>query len=140
MRTLLVNLTLVLLFLPALALAADGKNLVIEITDEAGLPIPHAVVRNPVEKSRHSVHRENGRWKAEALHIEGDRHVVFKPGTLLTFEVSAAGYANEFVQYVVHRRSNFIRVALTAGVDLFELDPADEPLVAFRRDRPRDPR
>ena len=55
------------------------------------------------------------------------------------FEVSAPGYNNRFIEYVVRKRKNVILVVLPKmELDLSEDDDMDDPVIQFGRDKPID--
>ena len=119
------------------ALAEDpGVKVTVRVVDQEGNPVPTAVVRHPKEESRHRVNTENGEWSASVLYFPDGSEFIFEKGTILDLEISAPGYNNVAVQYVVKKRKNTVEVSL----EPFIIDDADESeddiIVGFGRDRP----
>lgn len=123
------------------AWAADtGLPVAVKVLDTAGAPIPTAVVRHPDEKERHRVNIENGTWTGEAVYLEDGTELLFAKNMELVFEVSAPGYKNVRVPYIVQKRKNVVEVVLEK-LDI-ELDPeedgAEGPAIQFKHDVPRE--
>ncbi|MEZ4319546.1 MAG: hypothetical protein R3F61_18670 [Myxococcota bacterium] len=123
----------------AVAMAQDeGIPVTVEVRNEVGEVIPTAVVRHPNEKEQHKVNTETGRWTEKVLYMMDGSEFTFAKGEILTFEVSAPGYKNETVTYVVRKRKNLIPVAL-AKLDLDLTEDQDmSPNINFGRDKPLD--
>lgn len=116
-----------------------GIPVTVQVTDEAGAPIPTAVVRHPEEADRHRVNTETGRWVASVLYLPDGSELVFEKGKELEFEVSAPGYANARVKYFVRKRKNLVPVVLQKmELKLEEDDDMEDPVIQFGRDKPID--
>lgn len=141
-KTLRIAAGAVLLFASSgLAFAADDEGIpvTVEVMDEVGNPIPTAVVRHPEETFRHRVNAENGAWSNTSLWLPNGDELRFVKGMTVQFEVSAPGYNNRFVEYVVRKRKNVISVVLSKmELDLSEDDEMDDPVIQFGRDKPID--
>jgi hypothetical protein len=123
------------------AFAQDGGIPVsVRVVDIEGKPIATAVVRHPEEKERHRVNMENGTWTGEAVYLEDGTELLFQKNMEIVFEVSAPGYKNERVPYLVRKRKNLTLVTLTK-MDI-ELEPEETedggPSIGFKHDQPRD--
>jgi hypothetical protein len=59
-------------------------------------------------------------------------------GAVLTLEVSAPGYQNEPVNYIVRKRRNAFAVTLKKLNLEDDAEEMDDPIIQFHRDRPRD--
>lgn len=123
---------------PALA-QDDGIPVTIEVLDPEGKPIPTAVVRHPEEADRHRVNTETGRWTGSVLYMPDGSELVFEKGLVLSFEVSAPGYANSSFQYLVKKRKNLGTVVLEPITFSIEEDEElEDPVIQFGRDKPLD--
>ena len=123
---------------PALA-SDEGIPVTVAVLDEAGLPIPTAVVRHPKEADRHRVNTETGRWTDKILYLPNGEELIFVKNMALEFEVSAPGYENATVQYIVRKRKNIITVTLVKMAFEDESDEEDEEIIIqFGRDKPLD--
>lgn len=120
--------------------AADdvGIPVTIQVSDPEGAAIPTAVVRHPREQDRHRVNTETGQWKASVLYLPDGDELIFEKGMTLQFEVSAPGYVNANVTYVVRKRKNVVPVILKKMVFDLQDDTMDEPTIQFGRDKPID--
>ncbi|MBX2799176.1 MAG: hypothetical protein KTR31_15995 [Myxococcales bacterium] len=131
-------MVLLLLLLP-LSMGADsvGIPVTVRVIDaQTGEPIRTAVVRHPREQDRHRVNTETGQWTESVLYMPDGSELVFEKGMELEFEVSAPGYANQRVTYLVRRRKNTFEVPLTRmEIDLSDEDPEDV-IIQFGRDKP----
>jgi hypothetical protein len=139
MRTLLT--TLLLFFGVAnTSLAADeGIPVTVVVLDEAGAPVPTAVVRHPQEADRHRVNTETGRWTDKILYLPNGDELVFVKNMELEFEVSAPGYQNQVVKYIVRKRKNIITVTLVKmSFEDDDEESEDEIIIQFGRDKPLD--
>ena len=129
-----------LLLAPA-AFAADeeGIPVTVRVVDaETTTPIATAVVRHPQEEDRHRVNTETGTWTGSVLYMPDGSEMFFTKGLTLEFEVSAPGYANQKVAYIVRKRKNVFDVPLTKmAIDMSEEDPEDI-MIQFGRDKPID--
>ena len=124
---------------PAFAADDEGIPVTVEVKDEMGNPIPTAVVRHPEETLRHRVNAENGTWSNTSLFLPNGDELTFLKGMTVYFEVSAPGYNNRFIEYVVRKRKNVILVVLPKmELDLSEDDDMDDPVIQFGRDKPID--
>lgn len=130
-----------LMWLVAAAVAAeeDGIPVTVRVVDATTeQPIPTAVVRHPKEQDRHRVNTETGSWTGSVLYMPDGSEVLFEKGMTLEFEVSAPGYVNQRVTYVVRRRRNEFPVHLVKlELDMSDEDP-DDITIQFGRDKPID--
>lgn len=113
-----------------------GVPLAIQVLDEGGMPLPTAKVRNPQEKESHSVRTNDGTWEGDVLYLPDGTEVFFEKGMELTFEVSAPGYKNQKITYVMRKRKNKILIQLEKldlGLDEFG---DEDPVIQFGRDKP----
>lgn len=117
----------------------EGIPVTVRVVDaETGQPIPTAVVRHPQEADRHRVNTETGAWTNHVLYLPDGSEMFFTKGMQLEFEVSAPGYANQKVAYIVRKRKNVFDVPLTKmSIDMSEEDPEDI-MIQFGRDKPID--
>lgn len=124
---------------PALADDAEGIPVTVRVIDaETAAPIPTAVVRHPQEEDRHRVNTETGTWTGSVLYMPDGSEMFFTKGLQIEFEVSAPGYANQKVAYIVRKRKNVFDVPLTKmAIDMSEEDPEDI-MIQFGRDKPID--
>jgi len=137
-RTLTFALALWPMFAAAAVAQDDGIPVTVEVLGAEGEVIPTAVVRHPDEKEQHKVNTETGRWTERVLYMTDGSEFVFAKGEILAFEVSAPGYKNETVTYVVRKRKNLISVRLNKlNLDLSE-DQDQSPNINFGRDKPLD--
>lgn len=113
-----------------------GTRVYVQVLDDAGLPIPTAVIRHPEEADRHRVNSVDGTWDEEVLYLPDGSEMIFKPGMILVLEVSAPGYETKVIQYQVRRKRNNVKVDL-AKLQLDE-EVVEEPMMSFGRDTPRD--
>ncbi len=123
---------------PSALAQEEGIPVTVEVRGPEGEVIPTAVVRHPKEKEQHKVNTETGRWTERVLYMLDGSEFPFTKGQILQFEVSAPGYKNATVTYVVRKRKNLIPVQLEKmALDLSEdLDMA--PNINFGRDKPLD--
>ncbi|MEQ1502787.1 MAG: hypothetical protein ABMB14_11185 [Myxococcota bacterium] len=123
------------------ASAADDEGIpvTVRVLDAATeLPLPTAVVRHPQEQDRHRVNTETGTWTGSVLYMPDGSELFFAKGMPLEFEVSAPGYVNQSVTYVVRRRRNEVSVRLEKmAIDMSQEDP-DDITIQFGRDKPID--
>jgi hypothetical protein len=126
---------------PAVALAGgdeDGIPVTVRVVDPAGEPVPTAVVRHPMEQDRHRVNTETGMLTLQVLYMPDGSEVLFTKGMTIDFEVSAPGYVNQPVTYVVRKRRNTFDVMLQKmAIDMSDDDP-DDITIQFGRDKPID--
>ena len=106
------------------------------VSDQAGAPIPTAVVRHPQEADRHRVNSVDGSWEGSVLYLPDGSELRFTPGMTLELEISAPGYMTQVFQYQVRKRKNVVEIALPK----IELDDTnvEEPVISFGRDDPRE--
>lgn len=117
----------------------EGIPVVVEVRDAATNEIIQtAVVRHPEEAERHRVNVENGQWVDKVLYLNDGSELFFTKGMLLTFEVSAPGYKNAEVNYLVRKRKNKIPVFLTKLELRLDDDLESDPNIQFGRDKPLD--
>jgi hypothetical protein len=116
--------------------AAEAVPVRVIVRDEAGAPVPTAVVRHPKEADRHRVNAATGEWEAKALYLPDGSEMAFAPGITLELEISAPGYLTKLVAHDVRKRRNQVDVVLEA-IDL-DATPAPDPVIDFAHDAPRD--
>jgi len=124
------------------ALAASGQQdgipVTVRVVDASGQPIPTAVVRHPQEQDRHRVNTETGKLVLSVLYMPDGSEVLFTKGMSVDFEVSAPGYVNQPVTYVIRKRRNEFDVVLQKmNIDMSDDDP-DDITIQFGRDKPID--
>jgi hypothetical protein len=133
-------LPLVLFFFVACATTPQGDGvgtrIQVRVLNEAGEPVPTAVIRHPEEEERHRVNSVTGAWEDEVLYMPDGSELIFTPGLLLYLEISAPNFASQVVQYQVRRRRNVLTVTLKA-LEMQEIT-IDEPMMSFGRDKPID--
>lgn len=116
----------------------EGIDVTIKVLDEAGLPVPTAVVRHPDEQFRHPVNTFDGSWTDSILYLPDGSEIVFEKGMEVEFEISAPGYMNQRFVYLIKKRKNVVPVTLQK-MDLGSEDlEADDPVIQFGRDKPID--
>ncbi len=108
------------------------------VLDEEGKVIPTAVIRHPEEQFRHPVNTFDGSWADRVLYLPDGRELVFEKGLELELEISAPGYVNQHVIYVVKKKKNSLAVTLQKMEFSFDQDLIDEPVIQFGRDKPLD--
>jgi hypothetical protein len=113
-----------------------GTRIQVRVLDEAGEPIPTAVVRHPEEEERHRVNSVTGAWEEEVLYLPDGSELIFTPGLLLYLEISAPNYESQVLQYQVRRRRNSLTVTLKS-LEMQDVT-IDEPMMSFGRDTPID--
>ncbi|MEQ1571370.1 MAG: hypothetical protein ABMA64_37425 [Myxococcota bacterium] len=132
---------MVLAWLVASAFGADDEGLEVRlrVIDAAtGLPVPTAVIRHPTEQNRHRVNTVSGEWAGTMLYLPDGSELRFARGVHLELEVSAPGYVNQRLAYVVRRRKNIVDVPMVAlEVDLAR-DAPDDVIIQFATDDPID--
>jgi hypothetical protein len=116
----------------------EGIDVTIKVLDEAGMPVPTAVVRHPDEQFRHPVNTFDGSWTDSILYLPDGSEIVFEKGMEVEFEISAPGYMNQRFVYLIKKRKNVVPVTLQK-MDLSSEDlEADDPVIQFGRDKPID--
>ena len=118
--------------------AARETTLSVQVVDQAGKPIPTAVVRHPAEKSRHSVDHVTGTWRESVLYLADGEELRLQPGMNLQLEVSAPGYQLAKTHYTLRNRKNNIVVGLVPVA--LPSPEEDDIAVDFGRDIPLDGR
>jgi len=113
----------------------EGIPVEVRVLDNAGNPIPTAVVRHPDEAERHRVNTVTGSWVGSILYMPDGTMIKFEKGMELEFEVSAPGYVTETVRYLMRSRKNLVEVALEEMV-VEEETEVDDPIIGFGRDKP----
>ncbi len=105
-RTALLALGLAGLVAPAAAHAKDdeGVEVTIKVLDDAGEPIPTAVVRHPSEEFRHRVNTFDGSWTERVLYLPDGAEIRFEKGLELELEISAPGFINQRFVYIIKKR------------------------------------
>lgn len=121
----------------AMAKDDEGIDVTIKVLDEAGAPIPTAVVRHPLEQDRHRVNTFDGSWTEKVLYLPDGTELVFEKGLELELEISAPGYINQRFVYVVKKRKNVVPVTLQK-MELSLDAELEEPVIQFGRDKPVD--
>jgi len=111
---------------------------IIVVDAETEQPISTAVIRHPDEAERHPVNTTTGATSISVLYMVDGTEVVFTKGMQLTFEVSAPGFLNQKVTYVMRRRRNKVTVPLSKMQIDIEMDEEDDPVIQFGRDKPLD--
>jgi hypothetical protein len=124
-------------FRVAMAEEAVGIKVTLVVTDVAGAPIPTAVVRHPAEQDRHRVNVTDGHTDIDTLYLPDGSKLEFTKGMEIEFEISAPGYRNAHVTYVVRKRRNVVPVTLEK-MDLSETVTDEDPEIQFGRDKPID--
>jgi hypothetical protein len=115
-----------------------GVPVTIRVVTLEGEPIGAAVIRHPVEAARHQVNGDTGEWTGRALYLEDGKELLFEAGMTLEFEISAPGYGNAKVQYVVRKRKNTFSIVLEPVQLVPEREDEEEPHIQFGRDKPID--
>ncbi len=118
---------------------AEGIPVKVIVTDVDGKPIPTAVVRHPQEADRHRVNTFDGSWEAAVLYLPDGTELRFLKGMTLELEISAPGYVNQRIQYLVRSRKNVLPITLEKMAFDLGTDPDEEdPVIQFGRDKPID--
>lgn len=137
----MISILAVVLGLSSSAAAAEeeGIPVTVRVVDSVALtPIPTAVVRHPKEQDRHRVNTETGTWTGNVLYMPDGSEMFFEKGMTVEFEVSAPGYVNTRISYVVRKRRNSVDVPLVKmAIDMSSEDPEDIT-IQFGRDKPID--
>jgi hypothetical protein len=127
---------------PSVAWAQDdvaGVPVKVVVLDEAGAPIPTAVVRHPQEADRHRVNTYDGSWEAAVLYLPDGTELKFLPGMTIELEVSAPGYVLQRIAYAIRKRKNVVEVRLQKmALEMSEEEEEDEVNIGFGRDVPID--
>ncbi len=126
---------------PDLAWAQEeipGVPVKVIVYDPEGKPVPTAVVRHPQEADRHRVNTFDGSWEASVLYLPDGTELKFLNGMVLELEISAPGYVNQRIQYLVRKRKNVVEVQLARMEFSMEEEEADDPVIQFGRDKPID--
>ena len=118
--------------------ADDGIPITVLVLNEAGEPVPTAVIRHPDEADRHRVNSVDGTWTESVLYMPDGTELKFEKGLLLRLEVSAPGYAIHTVEYQVKKRKNKVEVVLLPVPE--DDEPIEEPMMSFGRDEAREVR
>lgn len=120
------------------AFAQDLRaDITVHVLDLEGRAIPSAYVRHPEERELHRVNADNGTWKTDAFYFEGDQVAYVERGQTVRLEISAPGYRNAELTFLVRRKHNRVRVKLEP---MTLREDTEDPLVEFGRDRPFDGR
>jgi hypothetical protein len=128
-------------FVPAVAYADDAEEGVpvkVIVLDVEGKPIPTAVVRHPQEADRHRVNTFDGSWEASVLYLPDGSELKFTKGMELELEISAPGYVNQRIKYLVRKRKNVVQVQLAKMEFDMGQEDEDDPVIQFGRDKPID--
>jgi hypothetical protein len=123
------------------AAADEGEGVPVKVivTDGEGKPIPTAVIRHPQEADRHRVNTFDGSWEASVLYLPDGTELKFLKGMTLELEISAPGYVNQRIQYLVRSRKNVLPITLEKMAFELGTDPEEEdPVIQFGRDKPID--
>ena len=84
------------------------------------------------------VNTETGTWTGNVLYMPDGSELFFEKGMTVEFEVSAPGYLNTRISYVVRKRRNSVDVPLARmAIDMSAEDP-DDITIQFGRDKPID--
>jgi hypothetical protein len=116
----------------------EGVPVTVQVLDEEGAPVATAVVRHPQEADRHRVNTFDGKWTADVLYLPDGSELVFLKGLELELEVSAPGYINERVKYVIRKRKNLVSVVLRKMDFSLDVEEEEDPVIQFGRDKPID--
>lgn len=128
-----------LLVQPVRASEEPGLPVTVQVLDEAGKPISTAVVRHREERDRHRVNTFDGTWTASVLYLRDGQELILEKGLELDLEISAPGYVNAAVKYVIRKRKNSVVVTLQSMEEEYDYDPEmQEPVIQFGRDKPVD--
>lgn len=114
----------------------EGVPVTVVVLDEAGEPVPTAVIRHPDEADRRRVNAVTGEWTGSVLYLPDGSEMIFTPGMSLTLEISAPGFMTQVIQYDIRKRGN--KVEITLPEISLDDDDVEEPLIQFGRDKPRD--
>jgi hypothetical protein len=117
--------------------ADEGVMIELKVTDKKSKEVvPTATIRYPNDDSFSEVNELTGIWKASEIYLSDGSVHIFKPGTSLKLEVSAAGYVTQIVQYDIRRWRNRTIIQL----EKMEIDDGDLtiPGIPFGRDQERD--
>lgn len=126
---------------PGVAFAQDeepGVPVKVVVLDPEGKPIPTAVVRHPQEADRHRVNTFDGSWEASVLYLPDGTELKFLKGMVLELEISAPGFVNQRIQYLIRKRKNVVEVQLARMQFDMQEEEADDPVIQFGRDKPID--
>jgi hypothetical protein len=118
--------------------ADEGVPVTVQVLDVDAKPIPTAVVRQPQEADRHRVNTFDGKWTASVLYMPDGSELVFTKGMTLELEISAPGYINQKVDYLIRKRKNTVTVTLQKMNFDINTDQTDDPVIQFGRDKPID--
>lgn len=117
--------------------SAEGVPVKVVVKDDAGTPIPTAVVRHPLEQDRHRVNSVDGSWETSVLYLPDGTELRFTPGQTVELEISAPGFVTQVFQYQIRKRRNVVELKLQKIES--ENEQIEEPMVTFGRDLPREP-
>ncbi len=122
------------------ALAQDvGVPVTVKVIQADGTPIPTAVVRHPQEAERHRVNTATGEWTESVLYMQDGSEFIFQKGTTLELEVSAPGYVNQKIRYLIKKKKKNIIPVVLQPMEMEEEDEDfDGPVIQFGRDKPID--
>ena len=115
----------------------EGVPVKVVVTDPDGQPIPTAVVRQPQEADRHRVNTFDGSWETSVLYLPDGTEMKFAKGMELELEISAPGFVNQRIKYLIRKRKNVITVTL-AKMELNEEQEDEDVVIQFGRDKPID--
>jgi hypothetical protein len=117
---------------------APGVPVTIRVVDAEEAPIAQATIRHPEEADPHRVNAMTGEFTTSVLYMPDGRELVFEKDLQLEFEISAAGYINQDIVYVVKKRKNSLTIIMQKmDLDLSD-DDFDDPVIQFGRDKPID--
>ncbi len=116
----------------------DGIPITVKVIDEAGEPVPTAVIRHPDEADRHRVNSVDGSWTESVLYMPDGTELKFEKGLLMSLEVSAPGYQIQIVEVEVKKRKNNVTVTLLPQPE--DDEPIEEPMMSFGQDNSREVR
>jgi len=121
---------------PARAADSEGIPITVTVMDQAGEPVPTAVIRHPDEADRHRVNSVDGTWTEAVLYLPDGTELKFEKGLLLKLEISAPGYVMQVVEHEVKKRKNNVEVTLLPQP--MDDEPIEEPMMSFSRDEARE--
>ena len=125
---------------PSEALAQDEEGVPVKVIvlDPEGQPVKTAVIRHPQEADRHRVNTFDGSWEASVLYMPDGSELKFLKGMELELEISAPGFVNQRIKYLVRKRKNVVQVTLQRMEFDMTQEEEDDPVIQFGRDKPID--
>lgn len=125
---------------PSEAWAQDEEGVPVKVVvlDPDGQPVKTAVIRHPKEADRHRVNTFDGSWEAAVLYLPDGSELKFLKGMELELEISAPGFVNQRIKYLVRKRKNVVQVTLQRMEFDMSQEEEDDPVIQFGRDKPID--